>query len=226
MSAPVLLWFRNDLRLADNPALTAALQGGERPIVPVFIWAPGEEKPWALGAASRWWLHQSLHALEQSLRSLGSRLILREGPSLSTLQALAKETGAQTVYWNRRYEPALIARDQKIKTALKAGGLEADSFNAALLHEPWTITNQSRKPFQVFTPFWSHCLTRSDPPPPAGRPAQIPAPATWPKSLQLDALELEPRINWVKGFKSAWQPGAAAQGHVPSSRGRASGTVR
>ncbi|HXJ75682.1 MAG TPA: deoxyribodipyrimidine photo-lyase, partial [Candidatus Dormibacteraeota bacterium] len=189
--APALLWLRNDLRLADNPALQMAIQDG-RPVLPVFIWAPEEENPWAPGGASKWWLHQSLRALEAGLRSLGSRLILRAGASLTTLQSLVKETGAKAVFWNRRYEPAGSARDQKIKTAFKSSGLETDSFNAALLHEPWTILNQSRKPFQIFTPFWAHCLTRTDPPEPFPAPARLPVPVHWPESLSLEALALEP----------------------------------
>ncbi|HXJ55798.1 MAG TPA: deoxyribodipyrimidine photo-lyase [Verrucomicrobiae bacterium] len=204
--APALLWLRNDLRLADNPALHAAIQDG-RPVVPVFIWAPDEENPWAPGGASKWWLHQSLRALEAGLRSLGSRLILRAGASLTTLQSLVKETGAKAVFWNRRYEPAVSARDQKIKTAFKSSGLETDSFNAALLHEPWTILNQSRKPFQIFTPFWAHCLTRTDPPEPFPAPARLPVPVHWPESLSLEALALEPSHHWAAGFKSVWTPG-------------------
>src|SRR5436190_7437209 len=105
-----LVWFRLDLRLADNPALAAALERGGS-VVPVFIHAPDEEAPWSPGAASNWWLHQSLQSLDASLRKLGSQLILRRGPTLATLQALIRETGATAVFWNRRYEPAAIARD-------------------------------------------------------------------------------------------------------------------
>ena len=206
MTSPSLVWFRCDLRLADHPALNAALrQGG--PVVPVFVHAPEEEAPWAPGGASRWWLHQSLRALDHSLREVGSRLIIRNGPTLETLMALAKETGARAVQWSRRYEPAVIARDAKIKEALRAAGIDAESHNAALLHEPWTIQNQSGKPFQVFTPFWKHCLAKSDPSDPLPAPKNLPATAKWPKSLALDALELEPKKKWAEGMRTAWQPG-------------------
>ena len=184
------------------------MQRGEA-VVPVFIHAPEEETPWAPGGASRWWLHQSLRALETSLREVGSGLIIRRGPSLDTLRALAKGTGATTVFWNRRYEPAATARDTRLKTALTGDGLEAQSFNAALLHEPWTIQNQSGKPFQVFTPFWRHCLAKPDPAEPLPAPRTLAAPDKWPKSLVLDALELEPRIQWAEGMRAAWQPGEA-----------------
>ncbi|MGY8671427.1 MAG: deoxyribodipyrimidine photo-lyase, partial [Verrucomicrobiia bacterium] len=160
--APAIVWFRHDLRLADNPALLAAIQR-EGAILPVFVFAPEEELPWPPGGASRWWLHQSIAALDARLRSLGSRLIIRCGPTLATLRAIAEESGADTVLWNRRYEPAIIARDRGIKETLKNQGLTVVSFNAALLHEPWTIQNKSKKPFQVFTPFWKNCLAKPDP---------------------------------------------------------------
>jgi deoxyribodipyrimidine photo-lyase len=203
-----ILWLRLDLRLADNPALLAAIRHGGA-VNPVFIHAPDEEKPWSPGGASNWWLHQSLAALDKSLRALASKIIFRRGPTLAILLALAKETGATGVFWNRRFEPAVIARDAKIKEALRAEGLNADSYNAALLFEPWTVKNKSEKPFQVFTPFWKHCLARDEPHEPLRAPEKIPAPEKWPPSLVLDELALEPRIKWAEGFKAAWQPGEA-----------------
>ncbi len=203
-----LVWLRQDLRLADQPALHAALQRGG-PVVPVFIWAPEEEGTWAPGGASRWWLHQSLKVFAASLEKLNLRFILRRGPSLEALLALAKETGAEAVFWNRRYEPAVTARDAIIKERLRAAGLVTESFNAALLHEPWTVANQSGRPFQVFTPFWKHCLAKPDPAAPLPAPSEVAAPAKWPRSLTLRELELEPRIKWDQGFRAVWQPGEA-----------------
>ncbi|HEY9175707.1 MAG TPA: deoxyribodipyrimidine photo-lyase, partial [Verrucomicrobiae bacterium] len=172
MNAPSIHWFRLDLRLADNPALRAAIERGG-PVVPVFIWSPEEEAPWPPGEASRWWLHQSLRALETQLRAAGSRLVIRRGPAFETLWALVKETGAGAVFWNRRYEPAVIARDAKVKEALSGKGFVVESFNGALLREPWTVQNQSGKPFQVFTPFWRHCLAQPDPPEPLAAPRRL-----------------------------------------------------
>jgi len=205
---PTIVWFCHDLRLADNPALARAEKRGG-PVVPVFIWSPEEEAPWSPGAASKWWLHQSLAFLDTNLRVVGSQLVIRRGPTLESLRALAKETGAGAVVWNRRYEPAVIARDVRVKESLRADGIEAESFNAALLHEPWTIQNQSQKPFQVFTPFWRHCLAKPDPAEPLPAPRRLPAPAKWPKSLALEELELEPTNNWAGGLRAAWQPGEA-----------------
>ncbi|HEU5070678.1 MAG TPA: deoxyribodipyrimidine photo-lyase [Verrucomicrobiae bacterium] len=205
---PTLLWFRQDLRLADNPALAAALQRGE-PVLPVFIWAPEEEGEWPPGGASRWWLHHSLRALAADLHALGARLVLRRGPTEPALRALLQETGAQAVYWNRRYEPAIVKRDTQLKGALKGAGITVESFNAALLHEPWQIQNKAGKPFQVFTPFWRHCLALPEPEVPLAVPHQWPSPARWPASLNLADLALEPVIDWAGGLREAWQPGTA-----------------
>jgi len=208
MTSPSLVWFRLDLRLADNPALDTAVKRGG-PVIPVYLHAPGEESPWEPGGASRWWLHQSLVALESELRGLGSRLIIRRGPALDTLRELLHETGAGAVFWNRRYEPAVVARDRIVKETLPVEGFEVASFNGALLNEPWTIQNQSARPFQVFTPFWRHCLTRPEPAVPLRAPGNLEAPRKWPPSSTIQSLELEPGIDWAGGFRVAWTPGEA-----------------
>ncbi|MBL9209013.1 MAG: deoxyribodipyrimidine photo-lyase [Opitutaceae bacterium] len=205
---PTLLWFRQDLRLQDNPALRAALERGG-PVVPVFVLDDAAEGRWAPGGASRWWLHHALAALDAGLREKGSRLILARGDTATVLRALLAETRAGAVYWNRRYEPAAIARDTRLKADFLAAGLEAKSFNAALLHEPQTIANKQGGPFQVFTPYWRHCLTLPVTPPWKPAAAALPAPARWPKSVPLDALELLPRIPWAGGLQERWTPGEA-----------------
>ena len=131
----IIVWFRQDLRLRDNPALAFARETG-RPVVPVHVWSPEEEGVWPPGGASKWWLHHSLEALDASLRELGSRLIVRSGPALAVLRGLVAATGAESVVWNRRYEPAAIARDTALKQALLGDGLDARSFNGTLLFPP------------------------------------------------------------------------------------------
>lgn len=202
----VIVWLRKDLRLSDHPALMAATQIGV-PIYPLYIWSPDEEQPWAPGGASRWWLHHSLESLDKLLRTKGSRLIIREGRARKVLDSLLKETGADTIFWSRGYEPQRLAVDKQIKTHLRDAGYTVKSFNAALLHEPWTITNKSGLPYQVFTPFWKACLAQPEPAEPLPVPNKIPAPATWPESLPLDALELLPKVAWAKGLYEAWTPG-------------------
>ncbi len=128
-----LVWFRRDFRVADNPALIAALAAHDQ-VLPVYIHAPDVEAPWQPGAASRWWLHHSLTAHSACLAALGAPLVIRAGAdSLAELRKLVKETGATAVHWNRLYEPALIARDTRIKQALRDDGLDAESHNSALL---------------------------------------------------------------------------------------------
>jgi deoxyribodipyrimidine photo-lyase len=208
MSAATLVWFRLDLRLADNPALLAAMARGG-PILPVFVWSPEEEGAWPPGAASRWWLHHSLTALDRSLRERGSRLILRRGPALAALRTLAMETGANTVFWNRRYEPALLARDAQVKKALEADGLAVASFNSALLFEPSALKTLAGKPFQVFTPFWRACLAMPTPATPVKTPRKLGRPARWPATDPLSSFDFLPKPNWATGLLAAWQPGEA-----------------
>ncbi len=205
---PVLVWLRLDLRLQDNPALLAAVET-QAPVIPIFIWAPEEENPWPPGAASRWWLHQSLSSLATSLVRAGSRLIVRKGPTARALRDLLIETNAKAIFWNRRYEPALRGRDEKLKRALTAEGMQAQSFNSALLFEPWTILNRAGQPFQIFSAFWKTCLKQPQPHEPFPAPKALQSPKRWPDSLPLAALELEPRIDWAAGIRTRWVPGEA-----------------
>lgn len=207
--SPVLLWLRQDLRLTDHPALTAALaaardRGGG--VIPVYIWAPEDEGEWAPGAASRWWLHQSLKKLGAALESRGSRLILRRGPAGEALERLIAETGASAMFWTRRYEPAAIARDREIKTRLRERGIAAESANGSLLFEPHTLLNSSGQPFRVFTAFWRACNQRKPCAGSGAAPERLPAPDAWPDSLRLDEFSLEPTIDWAGGFRESWQP--------------------
>jgi deoxyribodipyrimidine photo-lyase len=205
-SDPVLLWFRQDLRLQDNPALHAALVSGG-PVIPVYIFDDAGEGRWPMGAASRWWLHHALTALDASLRHLGSRLILARGPALPVLQEMQRTTGAKSLCWNRRYEPAAIARDKEIKAQFTAAGIDAKSFNSALLFEPHTIANKQGGPFQVFTPYWRHCLALPVAAPVKFTAKTLPLPARWPASLDLTELGLLPKLPWAGGFSQSWTPG-------------------
>ncbi len=205
----ILVWFRNDCRLADHGALVAAARAAER-VVPVYVHAPGEAAPWSPGGASRWWLHHSLVALAGELRARGVGLVVRAGPSGATLKALAAELGAGAVYWNRQYEPALAARDARVAEELEDAGLGTGTFAGNLLIEPAAVRTQSGTPFRVFTPYWRACqseLATSAPP--------LPVPALralerGPASLGVDALDLLPHSRWDQGFGARFRPGAAA----------------
>lgn len=218
---PVVVWFRSDLRVGDNPALHAAAETGQ-PVLPVFIWAPEDEGDWPPGAASRWWLHHSLAELGQDLRTLGARLTLRRGAAARELPTLCRETGATAVFYSRRYEPAVMERDEKVEKQLETMGVSVRSFNSSLLHEPREIRNRAGKPFQVFTPYWRACLAAGSPPLPLPKPRRLKGPDHPPDSLALESLELLPRHDWAAGLRESWRPGeAGAQERMEQFIGRA-----
>jgi deoxyribodipyrimidine photo-lyase len=131
------------------------------------------------------------------------------------LERLIAETGAAAVYWNRRYEPVVIARDTAIKSALGGRGIRVETFNAATLFEPHTIRSKStERPFQVFSAFWKTCLSQPAPAAPQAAPKRLGVPASWPKSLELSELKLEPESNWASGFRSVWNPGEPGASEV------------
>lgn len=204
ISAPVIIWLRQDLRLADNPALCEATG---RPVIPLFIW--DETAPHPPGAASRWWLYHSLTALAAALQKRGSRLVVRRGIAAEQLNAVIAESGAEAVYWNRCYEPAARARDTAIKAALTARGLDVRSFKANLLHEPWEVSTGQGKPYKVFTPYYRACLEKSVGAP-LPTPTQWACPHRWPVSDCLNEWPLRPqKPDWAGGLRATWQPGEA-----------------
>ncbi len=205
-TSPTIVWLRQDLRLQDHAALAAAAERGGA-IIPLFILDDKGEGAWASGGASRWWLHRSLANLGVAIADRGGKLILRRGDSLATLREVILATGADAVYWSRRYEPAVIERDKTIKRALSEGGVLVKSFNSALLHEPHTVQNKSGKPFQVFTPYWRHCLDKPKPALNPDAPTSWPAPSTWPDSVALEDLQLLPKLDWADRFPERWTPG-------------------
>ncbi|MCE9606724.1 MAG: DNA photolyase family protein [Planctomycetia bacterium] len=212
--APAIVWFRLDLRLADNPALHAAVEAG-RPVVPLYIWSPDDEAPWQPGAATRWWLHHSLEALDASLQTQGSRIILRQGNPAEVLRSIARATGADAVFWNRRYEPTLRRRDAELEAALVSEGFDVRTFNSALLIEPEQIATKQGKPYQVFTPFYKASLVKAEGAEDhefevVDRPPAIAAPAKWPKSDALRSWKLVSPIPWADEFSSWAVPGEAA----------------
>ena len=204
-----LLWFTRDLRLDDNPALQAALARGA--VLPVYVLDDDDAGPWAAGGASRWWLHGALQSLDQELRARGSRLVLRRGRAREVLEKLLASTGADAVYWSRRYEPWALARNEALKTALRARGVQAHSFNALLLREPWELATQQGSPYRVFTPFWKALQAAGVAAPVDDAPARIAAPEAWPASEPLDDWALLPQApDWAGGLRAAWQPTPAA----------------
>jgi len=206
MPTPAIVWFRLDLRLADNPALEAAVKHGG-PVIPVYIHDPQAEGHWRPGGASNWWLHFALEDLAAQLDKAGSPLVIRSGDSLTELKKLVAETGAGLVTWNRRHEPLIVERDTKVKTSLRNAGVQAESFNGNLLHEPHLVKTLAGNPFQVFTPFWKNCLTRfTEFGAPVPTPKKLVGPEAAPKSIALATLKLLPGIPWDTGMRASWTP--------------------
>ncbi len=215
------MWFRQDLRLSDNPALTAAVAANDT--LAVYILDDINSQDWKMGAASRWWLHHSLQALNDSLQ--GNLLVLAGDP-LQLLPHLAESVGATQVHWNRCYEPWRIARDKALKEHLNEMSIEVTSHKAALLWEPWEVKKKDGTPYQVFTPFYRKgCLQAATPATPIAAPKHI----AWYPELKrhdlakalgkqgIDALALLPSIPWDRTMQDTWQIGEhAAQKRLES----------
>lgn len=201
-----IVWFRQDLRLTDNPALNAALQQGRR-VIPVYCHEDEDNNRWRLGGASRWWLHHSLLSLAADIKKSGSRLVIRQGPCVEILRELAEQTGATQIHCNALYEPENINRDHTVHRILSEQGISFHCYHGNLLNSPAQVKNQSNKPYQVFTPFYRYYLkngfsTRVGP-----RPRKMSRlPATL-KSNNVESLKLLPTIPWYTGFESFWRPG-------------------
>jgi deoxyribodipyrimidine photo-lyase len=187
---PLILWFRRDLRLGDQPMLAAAVATG-RPLLPVFVLDPETE---ALGAAAKWRLGLAIEAFGKALAGIGLRLTLRRGPALGVLEHLVEETGAGGVWWSRLYDPASVGRDTGVKAALKAAGCEARSFAGHLLHEPWEVETGTGGPYRVFTPYWKAVRGRGVPGP-AAAPDRAHGVTDWPESERLEDWELGAAMN-------------------------------
>lgn len=207
-AAPVIVWFRQDLRIADNPALSAAA-ATRQPVIALYILddeTPGE---WSMGGASRWWLHMSLSALADELEQMGCRLVLRRGRADQALADVIAETKATSVFWNRLYEPAAIARDTRIKADLQEQGIAVRSSNAALLFEPWDVKTKTGGPYRVFSPFWRSCMRdHGQPPHPLSAPDNLVGSEHEAFSDELEQWGLLPsKPDWAAGIRATWQPG-------------------
>ena len=201
MPHPVIVWFRQDLRLNDNPAFAAAIRS-KAPIVPVFIDDTNYGR--SPGKISLWWRNKSLAALADDLKTRGLKLIYREGNGLETMRALVTETDAATVFWNRQYEKDTIARDTELKSWLKDNNRQGEGHVGNLFFDPWQIMNKkSGSHFKVFSPFWKACLEAGLPCDLSAPPARIAGPEKSPEGLPLPAADTPP----APDIETLWQPG-------------------
>lgn len=198
-----LIWFRQDLRLKDNPALIHAVENGYN-VIPVYILDDVNAGNWKLGSAKRWWLYKSLQSLNSSL---DNNLVFRSGDAKTIIPELIEQSCATAVFWNRCYEPWRIFRDTQIKSWLKEEEIEYETFNASLLWEPWEISKDDGTPYKVFTPFYRKgCLKHSQPSKPAPRPQNIKFTDFSPRNSEKD-LDLLPKIQWYKNLEPYWEYG-------------------
>jgi deoxyribodipyrimidine photo-lyase len=204
-----VVWFRQDLRIADNPALSAAVAAGG-PVIPLYVLDDETPGQWRPGGASRWWLERSLAALGADLARLGSPLVLRRGRADQVVPAFMAETGARAIHWNRCYEPYAVARDTHLKERLRQEGHDVASHAGSLLREPREVKGKAGTPLKVFTPFWRAVQALGDPPAPLPAPKRLVAPAKAPRSDALADWALYPgRPDWAAAFPDHWTPGEA-----------------
>lgn len=203
---PAIVWFRQDLRLRDNPALSAAVDAGA-PVIPLFILDDAAAGEWAPGAASRWWLHHSLQSLNESL---DQNMVILRGSALPLLTDLVRQTEASAVFWNRCYEPWRRERDRDVKDALQNMGTQVRTFNGSLLFEPTSVCKSDGTPYKVFTPYYKKGCLENAPPVRALLPAPQPISffSQQPRG-NIEDLDLLPRLDWASQFSTTWLPGEA-----------------
>ena len=196
-------WFRQDLRIKDNPSLEAASRFDS--YIPIYILDDTNAGEFKMGSASRWWLHHSLNNLNESL---DGNLRFYKGDPNEIIQRLVKDFSISKIFWNRCYEPWRIDRDKKIKHELETSNISVESFCGSLLWEPWNISKDDGTPYRVFTPYYKKgCLNSDDPRLPVGEPNLSNLISKETDTEGLESLDLLPKSNWYEGFEEEWDPG-------------------
>ena len=196
-------WFRQDLRLSDNPALISATQHNH--VLPIYILDEKNPGEYVMGSASRWWLYHSLCSLEHSL---DGNLSIYFGNPIDVFEDILSRFDVSAVYWNRCYEPWRISRDKKIKEYLKSKAIDCTTKNGSLLWEPWTIHKDDGTPYKVFTPFYNKGCLRAESP---RKPLAIPKVQKYLFDNKgqdgVDACNLLSGIRWHSKLEKYWKVG-------------------
>lgn len=201
MSDPVIVWFRQDLRLSDQAALAAAVKEG--PVIPLYILDDETPGQWKMGAASRWWLHYSLKSLDENLREKGARLILRRGRSRDELLRITAETGAIRVHALHHCEPWWRKAEKELQDRL-----DICLHDGGLLLPPGGVRTGGGGYYRIFTPFAKAVMDHMPPPEPTPAPKRIASVSEWPESDSLESWAFLPsRPDWASGFRKDWTPG-------------------
>jgi deoxyribodipyrimidine photo-lyase len=206
---PIIVWLRDDLRLSDHPALHAAARAAA-PVICLFVLDEASPGLRPLGGAARWWLAQSVRALEASLKAKGASLVLRRGPASKVVADVAREAGAGAVFWNGIAHAPHLTVARQLETTLAKLGVETKTFPGDLLVSPNDIRNKNGRGLRVFTPFWRRVLAQGDMPTPLPAPKSL-RPAEAVRSDVLESLGLEPHHpDWAGGLRETWSPGEKA----------------
>ena len=201
-----VLWFRQDLRISDNPALYEASKTGN--ILPIYIYDNKNSKDYDMGSTSRCWLYHSLNSLNNTLEN---KLSFYIGEPINILRELINEYQVNQIYWNRCYEPWRINRDKNIKEELRSSNIEINTFNGSLLWEPWETLKDDGTPYRVFTPYYRKGCSKANPPrKPLSKPNTLNLIADNKHSVKLDKLGLLPKISWNKKIMRHWVCGESA----------------
>lgn len=210
-----LVWYANNLRTDDHPALHAAARRGR--VVPVYIFDPAYDGPSALGGASKWWLHHSLRSLGKRLEQMGSPLVLGKGKPSQELARIAKAVGADRIAFCESIEPDLQEREEEVEHEIGKHGIEVQRCPMHLLWPVGSVLTKDAKPYQVFTPFWKMGLKTAEPAEPTNAPKSLKPPESAVKSLPIDQLGLLPKVEWYTRMDKHWTPGEfAARGRFGS----------
>lgn len=208
-AAPIIVWFRQDLRLTDQRALSAAIATG-RPVLPVYILDDNAASKWKPGGASRWWLHHSLTSFGKDFAGMGATLVLRRGDTIDQLAGVVADTGATSLYFSRSYEPWAVELEGALKTRFSSPDFELKRFSGVLLKEPESVRTQGGDPFKVYSPYWRALNATGAPSEPVPRAKALKTVRSKVASDSLDDWRLLPtRPDWAGGFRDTWQPGEA-----------------
>jgi deoxyribodipyrimidine photo-lyase len=196
-------WFRQDLRLSDNPALSAAIESGD--ILPIYILDDINSNDSKMGEASRWWLHHSLSSLN---KKLDGKISFYNGDPKEIFSTLSEQYNVKSIYWNRCYEPWRIKRDKDLKISLENKNIHIKTHNGSLLWEPWTVLKNDGTPYRVFSPYYKRgCLDALAPREPIKEPSLSNIISNSYEGLSLNDLDLLPNVGWYEDMENLWSPG-------------------
>lgn len=205
MNKTTIFWFRQDLRLSDNPGLLAAASHGA--VMPIYILDDEAAATFKMGEASRLWLHHSLKKLNESLND---KLNVYQGNSEDIILNIIKNNKVDAVYWNRCYEPWRIKEDTSLQKLLQSKNIECKTFNASLLWEPWEVVKSDHTAYKVFTPFYCQALKTPSPRNSLPLPKKLVLLEDKNNTSKIEDFKLLPNNPWYTSIEKQWKIGEKA----------------